>query len=88
MKEDISLNNPKDFKTDAECYEDSEISPQRELTISIIDKFEDLLERNNLTIPSDDREGEESEARIFGSPYWSLEDGITKMIEESLKKKK
>lgn len=74
------------MKTDEEYYENSEISPQRTLAISILSEFEELLERHNLTIPDVDRDGNEEEARLYGSTYYSLEDKITEMIEVFLKK--
>ena len=52
----------------------------RELTISILDEFEQLLEENNITIPDDYREGDESEARLFGDGYYRLEESIYQMI--------
>ena len=79
------LNKLDGFKSDAEYYENSEISPQRELAIDIIDEFEGLLEENNIIIPDEDREGDETEARIYGSTYYFLEDKITELIENFLK---
>ena len=81
------MKKGKKIKTDEECYDDNEISPQRELAIEILDEFEDLLEGHNLTITDRDREGNEEEARIYGMNYYALEDKITEMIEEFLNKK-
>jgi hypothetical protein len=67
----------------------SGMSRERELSIEILDLFEELLEEKNITIPSEDREGNESEARIYGSEYYSLEDRITEILErEKLMKSK
>ena len=40
-----------------------------------------MLERKNITIPSDDREGREEEARLYGSEYYELEDRIVEILE-------
>ena len=50
----------------------------------IIDIFEELLDRLDITIPDKWREGEEDEARIFGDTYYELENKIV----ERLKKEK
>ena len=63
----------------------SDISKERELAIRIISEFEDLLEANDLTIPDEDREGNEEEARIYGITYYGLEDKITEIIENEKK---
>ena len=47
----------------------------------IIDMFCDLLESKGMMIPSDDREGEESESSIFGTEYFELEDKITEYLD-------
>lgn len=52
----------------------------KEITISIIDEFEQLLEEKDITIPDDCREGDESESRLFGDTYYRLEDSIYKKI--------
>lgn len=48
----------------------------------IISIFEDLLDRHNITLPSDDRENDVEEARIFGTDYYTLEDEITKLLAD------
>ena len=50
----------------------------------IIDIFEELLDRLDITLPDKWREGEEDEARIFGDVYYELENKIV----ERLKKEK
>lgn len=72
-------------KPDEEHYLDGEISPQRELAISIIEEFEDVLAEHNIKIPDEDRTGDEEEVSIYGTTYYSLEDKITEMIEEFIK---
>jgi hypothetical protein len=59
----------------------------REIAIKIIDEFEELLEAKNITIPSEDREGNVEEARIYGSPYYMLEERITSIVKNALRKK-
>ena len=51
------------------------------IAITILELFEDLLEKHNITIPDEDREGDESEARLYGMTYANLEDGITAIID-------
>lgn len=52
----------------------------RNLSSEICEIFEGILERYDITIPSEDREGEESEARLFGSEYVEAEDGVTSIL--------
>ncbi len=52
----------------------------RNTSAEICDLFEELLDKHDITIPSDDRTGEESEARIYGKPYYDLEDSVTELI--------
>ena len=46
----------------------------------ICELFEDLLEKHDITIPDDDREGNEDEARLYGMTYAKLEDTITSVL--------
>lgn len=46
----------------------------------ICELFEDLLDKFDITIPSDDREGNEEEARLCGDEYINLEDAITGLL--------
>lgn len=48
---------------------------------AIIDKFEELLNKYDITLPSEDREGNEDEAAIYGTDYYQLEDEITNLLE-------
>lgn len=52
----------------------------RNTSAKICDLFDELLDKHDITIPSDDRIGEESEARIYGKPYYDLEDSVTELI--------
>lgn len=48
----------------------------------IIDIFEELLDRLDITLPDKWREGEEDEARIFGDTYYELEDKIVERLKK------
>ena len=48
----------------------------------IIDIFEELLDRLDITLPDKWREGEEDEARIFGDTYYELENKIVERLEK------
>lgn len=54
----------------------------RELAGVIIDKFEELLDKYNIKLPSDEREGNEDEAAIYGIDYFDLEDEITDILDK------
>ena len=44
----------------------------REYSVDIVELFEELLEAHDITIPDEDRTGDESEARIYGATYSDL----------------
>lgn len=46
----------------------------------IIDLFEDLLDKHNITIPDEDRDGHEGEAPIYGCTYFNLEYDIVGVL--------
>ena len=48
----------------------------------IIDIFEELLDRLDITLPDKWREGEEDEARIFGDTYYELEEKIVERLKK------
>lgn len=52
----------------------------KEIAIKIIDEFEELLAKNDIKIPSKDREGAEDEACIYGTEYYELEDSIIDIL--------
>lgn len=56
------------------------VNDTRKLAISCIEEFEDLLDRKDITIPSDDREGNEEEARLYGCEYYQVEDAVTEIL--------
>lgn len=48
----------------------------------LIDIFEELLDRLDITLPDKWREGEEDEARIFGDIYYELEEKIVERLRK------
>ena len=63
-------------------YDDADL---RNTADDIIDIFEELLNRFDITIPDKWREGEEDEARIFGDTYYELEDKIAKRLRKEVR---
>ena len=55
---------------------------KKKVAILILEQFENILDKNNITIPDNDREGEESEARIYGETYYQLENTIIDILTE------
>ena len=51
----------------------------------IIDIFEELLDRLDITLPDKWREGEEDEARIFGDAYYELENKIVERLRKGVR---
>lgn len=58
------------------------IAKDRECAGEILDKFEELLAKNDIKIPNNDREGGKDEACIFGRDYYDLEDSIVEILEK------
>jgi len=54
---------------------------EKKTAIAIIELFEELLNKKDITIPSDDREEDKNEARLYGSEYYKLEDDIIKLLK-------
>lgn len=52
----------------------------RRVALEICDLFEDLLDTHDITIPDDDREDDEAEARIYGMTYAELEDNVKEIL--------
>ena len=52
----------------------------------IVEVFEDLLDKNNITIPDEDRTGDEGEARLYGMTYSNVIDAVEEILIEMLKK--
>ena len=57
----------------------------RGLAILIIDKFEDLLAKNNIKIPDDEREFRADESCVYGATYYELEEEITELLNQFIK---
>jgi len=53
----------------------------RSTAAAIIELFEDLLDKNNVTLPDIYRMGDPDESCIFGDTYYTLEDSITGILE-------
>lgn len=54
----------------------------REYSTAICDLFEELLEQHDITIPDEDREGNEDEARLYGMTYAHLEEDVLFLLKE------
>ena len=54
----------------------------RQIANEICEQFEDLLDKHNIDIPDDDREGNEGEAHIYGMTYAELEDKVKEILVE------
>ena len=54
----------------------------REYSVEIVELFEELLEKHNITIPDADRTGDESEARLYGCTYYDLEEEVVSILNE------
>ena len=59
----------------------AEETPLRSAAGAIIDLFEDILDKNDISIPDDYRQGDPDESRIFGETYYTLEDSIVRILE-------
>lgn len=56
------------------------MNQNREMTIKILDEFEEILVKNDVKIPCKEREGNENEACIYGTTYYDLEDTILEIL--------
>ena len=54
----------------------------REYSTDIVELFEELLEKHDITIPDEDRTGDESEARLYGCTYWDLEEEVKHILSK------
>ena len=63
-------------------YDDTDL---RNTADDIIDIFEELLDRLDITLPDKWREGEEDEARIFGDVYYELENKIVERLRKEVR---
>lgn len=58
------------------------VGKHRGLAIRILDIFEEMLENKGISIPDEDRTGDESEACLYGMTYANLEDEIVTLLEQ------
>ena len=49
----------------------------------ILNLVEDMLEEKGITIPDEDREGNDDEARLYGMTYWNLHEDIVDLLKQS-----
>ena len=54
----------------------------REYSVAICDLFEELLDWHDITIPDEDREGDNNEARLYGMTYARLEEDVLFLLKE------
>ena len=54
----------------------------RHYAANAVDVLEDVLDVYDIDVPSDDREGEEGEAHIYGCEYSEYEDAVTEIMGE------
>lgn len=52
----------------------------RQFSADICEVFEDLLDKHNITVPDKNREGDKSEARLYGDEYSDTEDYVTQIL--------
>lgn len=55
---------------------------KKEVAILILEQFENVLDKNDITIPDNERKGDEDESRIYGETYYQLEDTIVDILTE------
>lgn len=58
------------------------VGKHRGVAIRILDIFEEMLENKGISIPDEDRTGDESEACLYGMTYANLEDEIVTLLEQ------
>jgi hypothetical protein len=54
----------------------------REYSVEIVELFEELLDKHDITIPDEDRTGDEGEARLYGCTYSDLEDDVLCILSQ------
>jgi hypothetical protein len=55
---------------------------KEDYVMEIIECFEELLDEKEIDIPSEDRDGDDGEARIYGSEYYELEEKILFLLDK------
>ncbi len=53
----------------------------RELAISMIEPVEDTLSEFDIKVPDSDRTGDESEAALYGTAYYEIEDEMVDLLK-------
>ena len=53
----------------------------RQFSVSILNAVENLLDRKDITIPNDDREGDPDEARLYGRDCYELDEVIVRVLD-------
>ena len=56
------------------------VGKHRGVAIRILDIFEEMLENKGVSIPDEDRTGDESEACLYGMTYADLENAIEELL--------
>lgn len=56
------------------------VGKHRGVAIRILDIFEKMLENKGISIPDEDRTGDESEACLYGITYAELENEIAELL--------
>ena len=56
------------------------VGKHRGVAIRILDIFEEMLENKGISIPNEERTGDESEACLYGMTYADLENAIEELL--------
>ena len=56
------------------------VGKHRGVAIRILDIFEEMLENKGISIPDEERAGDESEACLYGMTYAELENAIEELL--------
>ena len=79
--QDLTPQSPMTYDDWHKSCTKAQFCDAKEITIGIIDVFEELLDRHDITIPDDFRDGGEDEARIYGDTYYELEEKILGILK-------
>ena len=52
----------------------------REYSVEIVELFEEVLDKHGIIVPDEDRTGDESEACLYGTTYYDLEDDVLSVL--------
>ena len=64
------------------CFSKYKTFKEVEIVSRIIDIFEEVLNKNNIYIPDDNRTGSEDEACIYGETYYEIEDKVLEVLRD------